>query len=166
MKNSKISKGAYIHSTAVIYGDVTIGENSSIWPNAVLRGDKNSILIGKETNIQDNVVIHTTERSKVIVGNKVSIGHGAILHGCIIKDNCIIGMGAIVMDNSVIEENCIIAAGAVVTSGKKIPKGSLAVGIPAKVVRELSKEEILDIEKNALSYVKLAKKYKDEYNRS
>lgn len=157
---------AYIDKNAVIYGDVTIGEKSSIWPNAVLRGDENSILIGKETNIQDNVVIHTTEKSKVFIGNKVSVGHGAILHGCKIKNNCIIGMGAIIMDNAIIEENCIIGAGAVVTSGKKIPKGTLAIGIPAEVKRNLTKEEILSIGKNAKTYVKLAKKYKDESNRS
>lgn len=160
MKNPKIDKSAYIDKTAVIYGDVTISENCSIWPNSVIRGDRNSIIIGKNTNVQDNVTIHTNEKNKVTIGNNVSIGHNAVIHGCTIKDNCIIGMGAIVMDSVTVEENCIVAAGAIVTKGRKIPKNSLIMGIPAKVVRTLTKKETSEIKKNAEIYVKLSQKYR------
>ncbi len=129
----KISKTAYIDKHVVIYGDVTIGDGSSVWPNASVRGDVNSISIGDNTNIQDNVVIHTNKKNKVEVGSNVSVGHGAILHGCKIFDNCIIGMGSIILDGATVEEKCIIGAGAVVTPGKTIPAKSLVMGVPGKI---------------------------------
>ncbi len=155
----KISKTAYVDKHAVIYGDVTIGDGSSVWPNASLRGDMASISIGENTSIQDNVVIHTNEKNKTEIGNNVTIGHGAILHCCKVFDNCIIGMGSIVMDGATVEENCIIGAGAVVTPGKTIPAKSLVMGVPGKIVRNLTDEEILMIKNNAAEYVLLAKKY-------
>jgi carbonic anhydrase/acetyltransferase-like protein (isoleucine patch superfamily) len=155
----KIHESAYIDKHAVLYGNIEIGKGSSVWPNAVLRAEKNPIKIGKNSNVQDNVVIHTDDRNGVEIGDNVSIGHGAILHSCTIKNNCIIGMGAIVMANVIIEENCIIGAGALVTEGKTISKNSLVIGIPAKVDRKLNEEEIKSIIKNARGYVNLSREY-------
>ena len=150
----------YIDSNAVIYGKVKLGKNSSIWPQAVVRGDLNSISIGKNSNVQDNVTIHVNKENPVKIGEGVSLGHNAIIHGCTVKDNCLIGMGAIILNGAVIGENCIIGAGALVTEGKIIPKNSLVLGIPAKVIRELTKKEKKGITENAQEYVNLAKRYK------
>ncbi len=152
-----IHKTAFIASGAKVIGDVSCGENSSVWYNAVVRGDRRKIIIGKFSNVQDNCVIHA-EKQDLVLGDYVSIGHGAIVHGCTIADNCIVGMGAIVMEGAGIEENCIIGAGALVTEKKIIPKNSLVTGVPGKVVRELTAEEISHIRENALEYVELAKK--------
>lgn len=154
-----IHKTVFIADGAKIIGDVFCGENSSIWYNATIRADRQKIIIGKFSNIQDNCIVHAEEHD-VILGDYVSIGHGAIIHGCTIKNNCIIGMGAIVMEGAKIEENCIIGASTVITENKKIPKNSLVLGIPGKVVRELTSEEVEHIQKNALDYAKLAKKNK------
>ena len=152
-----IHKTAFIASGAKIIGDVSCGKNSSIWYNATVRADRKDIIIGKFSNIQDNCVVHA-EKHDLILGEYVSVGHGAIIHGCVIKNNCIIGMGAIVMEGAKIEENCIVGAGALITENKKIPRNSLVLGIPGKVVREVTSEEIEDIKENALDYVELAKK--------
>ena len=158
----KISEGVFLADNAVIIGDVIIGKKSSVWFNTVVRGDVNSIFIGDGVNIQDGVVVHCTyKKTKTIIGDNVSIGHNAIIHGCEIKNNVLIGMGAIIMDDVVIEENSIIAAGAILTKGTYVKSGSLFAGVPAKFIRGLSKEEINNsITKTAENY----KKYLSWYN--
>ena len=146
-------KSVYIADGAKIIGDVEIGENSSVWYNAVIRGDSNVIRIGKNTNVQDNAVLHTSHNHALKIGDNVTIGHGAIVHGCTIGNNVLIGMGAIVLDGAVIEDNCIIGAGALVTQKKRMPEGSLVLGNPAKVVREITEEEKVAILENANEYV-------------
>ena len=141
---------------------VIIGKESSVWFNTVIRGDVNSIIIGNSVNIQDGVVVHCTyQKTKTIIGDNVSIGHNAIIHGCEIRNNVLIGMGAIIMDNVIIEENSIIAAGAVLTKGTYVKSGSLFAGVPAKFKRSLFEEEIENsIIKTAENY----KKYLSWYN--
>lgn len=156
-----IDKTVFIADGARVLGDVEIGKNSSVWFNAVIRADSNSIKIGERSNIQDNAVIHTSKDFGVCIGDNVTVGHGAIVHGCTVKSNVMIGMGAIVLNGAVIEENCIIGAGALVTQGKVIPAGSLVFGNPAKIVRNLTDQEISSITDNAASYVKEAEQYKN-----
>lgn len=154
-----IDKSIFIADGAKIVGNVEIGKNSSVWFNAVIRADSDKVKIGENSNVQDNAVIHTSEGFGVQIGDNVTIGHGAIIHGCTVKDNVMIGMGAIVLNGAVIEENSIIGAGALITQGKVIPSGSLAFGNPCKIVRQLTDEEISSISRNAKSYVKEAEKY-------
>ena len=150
----KIGKECFIAENATIVGDVKMGEYCSVWFNAVIRGDVNSIIIGDRTNIQDGAVIHCTyEKASTMIGNNVSIGHRAIVHGCKVKNNSLIGMGAIVMDNAVVEENCIIAAGAVVLENTICEAGHIYAGIPAKKVKALSPEQIQNLKKTASNYV-------------
>ena len=156
----KIDKSVFIAEGAKVIGNVTIKEESSVWFNAVIRGDSSTIEIGKRSNVQDNAVIHTSRNSKVVVGDNVTIGHGAIVHGCSIGNNVLIGMGAIVLDNAVIGDNCIIGAGALITQNKVIPEGSLVYGNPMKIVRTITQEEIEHIIWNANDYVSEANKYK------
>ena len=156
-----INESLFIADGVKVIGDVEIGENSSVWFNAVIRADSDKVKIGKCSNVQDNSVIHTSDGFGVQIGDNVTIGHGAIIHGCTIKDNLIIGMGAIVLNGAVIEENCIIGAGTLVTQGKIIPSGSLAFGNPCKIVRQLTDDEISSISHNADSYVNEAKEYKN-----
>lgn len=148
----RIAEWVYMAEGARVLGDVTIGEGSSVWYNAVIRGDSNSIVIGENTNVQDNAVLHVSHSNSLTIGDNVTIGHGAIIHGCTIGNNVLIGMGAIVLDGAVIEDNCIIGAGALVTQGKMIPTGSLAFGNPAKVMREITEEEKESILANANEY--------------
>jgi len=155
----KIHKTTVILDGAKIIGDVNIGKNSSVFYNAVLRADRQKIIVGNFSNVQDNCIIHA-EHNDVVIGDYVSVGHGAIIHGCKISDNCIIGMGAIIMEGAEIKENCIIGAGAIITEGKIIPEKSLVYGILAKVIRELTATEMECIKENALTYVELAKKNK------
>ena len=154
-----IAEWVYIAEGAKMIGDVTIGEDSSVWYNAVIRGDSNSIVIGENTNVQDNAVLHTSHSHSLTIGDNVTIGHGAIVHGCTVGNNVLIGMGAIILDGAVVEDNCIIGAGALVTQNKVIPAGSLALGNPAKVARELQEEEKESILKNADEYAQEAQKY-------
>ena len=158
----KILEGVFLADNAVVVGDVIIGKESSVWFNTVIRGDVNSIIIGNSVNIQDGVVVHCTyQKTKTIIGDNVSIGHNAIIHGCEIRNNVLIGMGAIIMDNVIIEENSIIAAGAVLTKGTYVKSGSLFAGVPAKFKRSLFDEEIENsIIKTAENY----KKYLSWYN--
>ena len=140
-KTPVIPKNCWLADNATVVGDVEMGENCSIWFNAVVRGDVNSIRFGNNVNIQDGAVIHCTyEKTKVNLGNNVSVGHNALVHGCTVGDNVLIGMGSIVMDNCVIGDNCIIAAGAVVLEGTKVESGTIYAGIPAKKVKDLSPE--------------------------
>ena len=155
-----IGEGTFVADTAVIVGDVTIGRDSSIWFNAVLRGDVNTITIGDRTNIQDGAVIHTLydgspHPSQTHIGNDVSVGHNAIIHGGIIGDNCLIGMGAIVLDNAEIPSGCIIAAGALVLSNAKLEPDSLYAGIPARKIRTVTPEQREQIIKRTAHYYRM-----------
>ncbi|MCX7843070.1 MAG: gamma carbonic anhydrase family protein [Clostridia bacterium] len=156
----QIDESCYIAPGAMVIGNVRIGKDTGIWHNAVLRGDLNRIVVGERTNIQDGALLHCVHNIETIVGNNVTVGHGAILHSCSIGDNSLIGMGAIVLDGAKIGKNCLIGAGALVTPNTEIPDGSMAVGSPAKVKRELTEEEIMGITRNASDYVKLISDYK------
>src|SRR6202012_2759434 len=138
-KTPSFGKNCFIAPNATIVGDVEMGNDCSVWFNAVIRGDVNSIRIGNKVNIQDGAVLHCTyQKTKVDLGNNVSVGRNAIVHGCTVQDNVLIGMGAIVMDNCEIGSNTIIAAGAVVTEGTKVPSGCIFAGVPAKKVKDIS----------------------------
>src|SRR5690554_1033921 len=157
----KIHEDTFIADTASIIGDVNIGEGTSIWYGAVLRGDIENITIGKFSNIQDNATVHTETDIPTKVGDYTVVGHNAIVHGCTVGDNCLIGMGYIILNRAVIGDNCIIGAGTVVTEGKNIPPNSLVMGVPGKVVRQVTEEDIDAIRKNALRYNRLYKKHID-----
>ena len=142
----RVGEGTFVAETAVLIGDVTVGRDSSIWFNTVLHGDVNSITVGDRTNIQDGTVIHTLydgapHPSQTHIGNDVSIGHNATIHGAIIEDNCLIGMGATVLDNAVVASGCIVAAGALVLSGAKLEPDSVYAGVPARKVKEITPEQ-------------------------
>ena len=147
-----VNMGAWVANNATIVGDVTLGEDASVWYGAVLRGDSGSITIGDGTNIQDNSVVH----DETTIGKFCTIGHGAIVHGCTIGDNTMVGMGAIVLNDAIIGPDCIIGAGAVVTGKMNAPAGSLILGNPAKIVKELSQAQIDGVAANAKLYVGLA----------
>lgn len=150
----KIDASALVVDSAQIIGEVTIGEESSVWFNAVIRGDVNHISIGKRTNIQDGCVLHVARKSlPLIIGDEVTVGHNATLHACTIGSQCLIGMAATVMDGAEIGEHSIVGAGALVTPGTKIPPKSLVLGSPARVKRELTDEEIRGIRESAANYV-------------
>lgn len=141
-KHPKWDKNCFIAPNATIVGDVTMGENCSVWFNAVIRGDVNRITIGNDTNIQDGAVIHATYlKAATTIGSRVSIGHNAIVHGCVLKDHILIGMGAIVMDHAVIEDYCIIAAGAVVLENTHCESGYIYAGTPAKKIKSITEEQ-------------------------
>lgn len=156
-----VDESALVFETSTIIGKTKIGKNVSVWPGACLRGDSDSINVGDGSNVQDNATVHTTEGCPVNIGKGVTVGHNAIIHGCTIKDNVLVGMGATVLDGAVIEENCIIGAGALVSSGKVIPAGSLVVGLPGKIVRQLTDDEVKSIHENALEYEQLVSEYKN-----
>ena len=156
-KTPKHGENCYFAENATVVGDVTMGDDCSVWFNAVIRGDVNSIKMGNKVNIQDGAVIHCTyQKAATTLGNNVSVGHNAMLHGCTIHDNVLVGMGAIVMDGCVVEENCLIAAGAVVLENTHIKSGSVYAGVPAKKVKELTPElfegEVKRIANNYLMY--------------
>jgi carbonic anhydrase/acetyltransferase-like protein (isoleucine patch superfamily) len=152
----KISSNVFLADGVKIIGDVEIGNDSSIWYNSVIRGDVNYIRIGETTNIQDNCVLHVTGKNPLIVGNKVTVGHSVILHGCTIMDLTLIGIGGIVLDGAVVEEKSMVAAGAVIKPGFVVPSGKLAAGVPAKIIRELTGEELNEFENSAARYKKYA----------
>ncbi len=154
-KKTNIHEETFIAETADIMGDVTIGEGSSLWYGAVARGDMNYITIGKYTNIQDNGTLHVDTSSPLEIGDYTTIGHNAVVHGCKVGSNCLIGMGAIILNNAVIGDNCIIGAGAVITEGVNIPSNSLVIGTPGKVRRKVSEEEIETVKYNAIRYEEL-----------
>lgn len=155
----RIDESTYISESVDIIGDVTIEENANIWFETRLRGDMNKIVIGKNTNIQENTVVHVDKNCPCLIGKDVTIGHGAIIHGCEICDNVLVGMGSIILNNAKIGKNTIIGAGSLITQGKVFPEGVLILGNPAKVVRELSEAEIESIKNSANNYVNLSKKY-------
>jgi carbonic anhydrase/acetyltransferase-like protein (isoleucine patch superfamily) len=152
---AKIHPSAWVAPGAFLRGDVTLGENVSVWYNAVLRADQEAIRIGKNSNVQDNAVIHGDPDNDVIVGENVTVGHGAILHGCTVEDGALIGMGAVVLDHAVIGAGSIVGAGAVVASGTIVPPRSLVVGIPAKVKKTLTAEESAGNLENVEEYLGL-----------
>lgn len=154
-----IERANFVAESADVIGDVTAEKNSSIWYNCTLRGDIESIRIGKNSNIQDNTVVHVGYDVGTVIGDNVTIGHRAIIHGCTIGDDCLIGMGAIILNHAVIGKESIVGAGALVTTGKKFPPRSLILGSPAKWIRSVTDEEIEDSRKNTESYVKISKEY-------
>ncbi|MFA9186924.1 gamma carbonic anhydrase family protein [Flavobacterium magnesitis] len=162
-KSPSIPEDCYVAENATIVGDVTLGTSCSVWFNAVIRGDVNSIKIGNKVNIQDGAVIHCTyQKYPTIIGNNVSIGHNAIVHGCVVHDNVLIGMGAIVMDNCTVESNSIIAAGAVVTQNTTITSGSIWAGVPAKKVKDLNQSSFAgEIERIAENYLMYSSWFKE-----
>jgi len=150
-----IHNSVFLASGVKIIGDVEILENSSVWYNTVIRGDVNYIRIGKMTNIQDCSMLHVTnKRFPLNIGNKVTMGHSVTLHGCTLKDLCLVGMGAVILDDAVVEEKSMVAAGAVVKPGFKVPSGTLVAGVPAKIVRVLTEDELNEFENSALRYKK------------
>jgi carbonic anhydrase/acetyltransferase-like protein (isoleucine patch superfamily) len=155
-KKPTLGKNVYIAKGAVVFGDVTLGDFSSIWYNAVVRGDINRILVGHHTNIQDNSVLHLADDYPCIVGNYVTVGHSAIIHACTIGDEALVGMGATILDGANIGDQCLIGANSLVTVGTKIPAGSLVLGSPAKVVRKLASKERAKLKPWAQKYVRYA----------
>ncbi len=163
----KIGREVFIHAAATVIGDVTLGDGVSVWPGAVLRGDVNAIRVGSFSNIQDNAVLHVTHRrpevpqgAPLTVGERVTIGHGAILHGCTVGDECLIGMGAIVMDHAVIASQVLLAAGSLVSEGQVLDSGWLYLGRPARPLRRLSSEERAQFAYQAARYMELARLYR------
>ncbi len=159
-KTPVLGEDCFVAETAVVIGDVEVGARSSVWYGVVLRGDVHHIRIGEEVSVQDNTVVHVTSgQHPTIVGDRVTIGHSVVLHGCTVGDECLIGMGAIIMDRALIGKNCVVGAGALVTPGTEIPEGHLALGSPAKVSRPLTDEELRWVKTSAKHYVDLAKRY-------
>jgi len=157
----KIDKSVFLAHGTQIIGDVEIGKDSSIWFNCVVRGDVNYIRIGESTNIQDGSILHVNHIDYFLqIGSYVTAGHNSILHGCVIGDNVLIGMGAILLDNCKIGSNSLIAAGTVVKENFEVPSGVLVAGVPGKLVRNLTEREIEDIKQSAINYVEYAKDYK------
>ncbi len=154
-----IPQAAFVAPNATVIGEVVSGPDLGVWYGAVIRADKDRISIGARSNIQDNCVVHTSAGHPVTVGDDVSVGHGAILHGCTIRDRVLVGMGAIVLNGAVVGEESIIGAGALVSEGKEIPARSLVLGVPGKVVRQVTDEEVAATLKNASSYVQLAREH-------
>lgn len=163
-KSPIIPSDCYVAENATIVGDVSLGENCSVWFNAVIRGDVNQITIGNKVNIQDGAIIHCTyQKHPTVIGNNVSIGHNAIVHGCVIEDNVLIGMGAIVMDNCVVKSNSIIAAGAVVTQNTIVESGVIYAGVPAKKVKEINESDFAgEIDRISNNYVMYSSWFKEE----
>ena len=159
----KIHETAYLAPGCAVVGDVEIGRNASVWFNATVRGDS-PIRIGENSNVQDNAVLHGERGHEINVGDGVTIGHGAIVHGCKIGNCTLIGMGAIIMNGAEIGSHCLIGAGALVTGGMVIPDGSLVVGSPARIVSRVSEDQIRLLEHNASRYVELAAEYAAEYS--
>ena len=159
----QIAASAYIDETALVIGNVTIGERASVWPQASVRGDVNTITIGDETNIQDNSTLHCDEGLyPLTIGNRVTVGHQAMVHGCTIEDDCLIGIGAIILNGAKIGRGSVIAAAALVPEGAVIPPNSMVMGVPAKVRREITPEEAERFRLNTRHYVELGQIYRDE----
>ena len=163
-KTPQFGENIYLAETATVVGEVTMGDDCTVWFNAVVRGDVNFIKIGNKVNIQDGAIIHCTyQKAPTTVGNNVSIGHNAIVHGCTLEDNVLVGMGSIVMDHVYVEKNSIIAAGAVVLENTRIESGSIYAGVPAKKVKQVSPEQMKGlVERIADNYVMYAGWFKEE----
>jgi gamma-carbonic anhydrase len=152
-KKPTLGKDVYIAQGAVVVGDVTLGDGASVWYNAVLRGDINRIVVGDHSNVQDNAVLHLADEFPCLLGSYVTVGHSAIVHACTVGDECLIGMGAVILDGAELGAQCLVGAKALVTQHSKIPEGSLVLGAPAKVVRALSLAERADLKHWATKYV-------------
>jgi gamma-carbonic anhydrase len=166
-RQPRFDESNFIAPSADIVGDVTLGHESSVWFNTTLRGDVNWIEIGERSNVQDNTCIHVTNQTApTLIGNEVTIGHSAMIHGCTIRDRVLIGIKAVVLDHAIIEEDCIIAAGSLVPPGKVMPSGYMCMGVPARPVRLLTDEERASILKFSANYVKYSRVYmrKDTYD--
>ena len=160
LRGPTVAACAWIAPGAAVVGDVTLGEQSSVWYSAVLRGDINRIVVGPRSNVQDGAVIHVADEFETRIGELVTIGHKAVVHACTLGDEVLVGMGAIILDGAEIGPRCIIGAGALITGGKKIPEGSLVLGSPAKVVRILSREEQESIKVWATRYVTVSQVFR------
>ncbi|MDC1095689.1 gamma carbonic anhydrase family protein [Pelagibacteraceae bacterium] len=156
----KLDPDCWVASNAIIIGKVELKKNSNVWFNVVLRGDLEPIIIGENSNVQDGSVIHTDPGCPVTIGNRVTVGHMVMLHGCEIADDCLIGIGSTILNKTKIGKNCIIGANTLVTENKTIPERSLVLGSPGKIVRQVTEEEIEHIKENARDYVENFKKYK------
>ncbi|MDI6756417.1 MAG: gamma carbonic anhydrase family protein [Endomicrobiia bacterium] len=161
-----ISPSAYVADEAVVIGKVIIEKDASVWPGAVLRGDVEDIIIKEGSNVQDGALVHTNYGSPTIIGAGVTVGHGAVVHGAAIDDDCLIGMGAVLLDRVKVGRGSIIGAGAVVAEGSEIPPGKLVLGVPSKVVRDITPEEISKIKANAEDYKRLTRLYKKTCRRA
>ena len=157
----KIDPSVYIHDTAVVVGQVTLGQRTSVWPTAVIRADTDRIAIGEDSNIQDGAILHTDVGIPCTIGKRVTIGHRAVVHGAEVQDDCLIGIGAIVLNNSVIGRGSIVGAGAVVTEGTIIPPGSLVLGAPARVVKQLSDDHRDRLARGHVAYIDLQQRHRD-----
>lgn len=159
-KRPDVERANFLAPSADIVGEVFLAKDVTVWFNATVRGDMASIKIGEGTNIQDNAVVHVNTDMPTSIGNGVTVGHGAIIHACTIGNDCLIGMGAIILDEAVIGDECLVAAGALVTPRKQFPPRSLIVGSPAKAVRTLTDEEIQDIRENGKHYIEMGNNYR------
>lgn len=156
----RIHETTYVAESATVIGEVTLSRDSSVWSQAVLRGDNEPILVGEGSNIQEGAVLHNDPGFPLVIGNGVTVGHQAMLHGCSIGDGSLIGIQAVVMNGAVIGRGCLVAAGAVVTEGKQFPDGSLILGAPAKAVRQLSDKEVANLRGNASDYIERSRLHK------
>lgn len=164
----QLAEGAWVHDSAQVIGDVILGEETSIWPNVAIRGDVNFIRIGKQTSIQDGSVLHVTHKREsdpqgapLVIGDRVTVGHNVILHGCTIGNECLIGMGTIILDRAVIQDQVMIGAGSLVPPGKVLRSGYLYLGSPVREIRALTQEEFDSFNYSANNYVKLMKQYQE-----
>lgn len=154
--------GAWVSASAEVVGDVRLGANVSVWSNAVIRGDNEPIVIGSGSNVQEGSILHSDPGYALTIGDDVTVGHGAILHGCTIGDGSLIGIGAIVLNGARIGRGCLVGAGALVTEGKAYPDFSMIVGAPARLVKQLSPEQIESLKRNAAHYVENGRRFRDE----
>lgn len=157
-----VAESAYIDPSAQVIGDVTIGERVSVWPNVSIRGDVNRIQIGDDSNVQDCSALHVDDDQPLTIGSGVVIGHAAIVHGCTVEDDCLIAMGSTILNGARIGRGSIVAAGALVVEGADIPPGSVVMGVPGKVRRQTTEEDLEAIRENAQSYVRLSREYLEE----
>lgn len=164
----QLAEGAWVHDSAQVIGDVVLGEESSVWPQVAMRGDVNFIRIGKQSNVQDGSVLHVTHKREsdpqgapLIIGDRVTVGHNVILHGCTIGDECLIGMGTIILDRAIVQDRVMIGAGSLVPPGKVLRSGYLYLGSPVREIRALTEEELASFNYSANNYVQLMKRYRD-----
>ena len=159
---AQVAASAYVDPSAQVIGEVSIGDESSIWPCVVIRGDVGLIEIGNQTNIQDNSTLHSDEGSPLRIGNRVTVGHQAMLHGCTIEDDCLIGIGAIVLNGAKIGRGSVVAAAALVPEGMEVPAGAVVMGVPGKVRREVTAEEKVRFDQNLQHYLEKTRHYRDQ----
>ncbi|MFX0167894.1 MAG: gamma carbonic anhydrase family protein [Candidatus Hodarchaeota archaeon] len=165
-KKPNIADDAYISPRASVIGQASIGARSSVWEHATIRADYNTITIGSDSSIQDNCTVHCDIRFPTIIGSRVTLGHNSVAHGCIIEDNVLVGIGAIILNDVHIGSHCIIGAGCVITPGKKIPPESLVIGVPGKVVRQLTPADLKELDTNWKVYVELSRRYLHQLQQS